>query len=402
MAKSSASSRLSKLLSQVEAIEDCTPTLLSDLILINQIPAPTFQELQRATFVKQRLEEFGLEEISMDSAGNVCAEIRAGKPDSGAVLMCANLDTDLAPEDNVFVSIDEDMAVGAGVARNGLGVAGLVALAEILAKGEMAIKRDVILAATVAQEGEGRSRGALEVGARYRDRTALAICMQGLGLNRIGHRSDAKLGFEVRCTALRDDRWHASAETRAIGCLSEVLLELYSISRPKRAETSLSIFEMSGGARSSMKADAVLRGEVTASDDATLDRLDRTLKSKVAKVAEATQQVVTLQPTGRFRRGGLPKSHGLVRRAIDVHRILGLEAMLGIHGGDGRALSEMGIPTLTVGLSTGGVLNDGREYVDISPVALGLKKVLLLATSAKGRDVRKGQSGSASATGQAN
>lgn len=391
---------MSKLLPEIEPVEGYTSTLLSDLILINQIPAPTFHEVQRATFVKQRLEEFGLKEVRMDSVGNVCAEISAGKSDSGAVLICANLDTDLGPEENIFVSIDEEMALGAGVARNGLGVAGLVALAEMITKDEISIKRDVILAATVAQEGEGHSRGIREVAARYRDRATFAICLQGLGLQRIGHRSDARFGFEVRCTARRDDRWHASAESRAIGCLSEVLLELYSIPLPKRAETTLNIFEIGGGARSSIKADAVLRGELTASDDVIVDKLDKILRSKVQKVAEATQQNVSLHPTGRFRHGGLSKSHALVRKAVEVHSLLGLEAILGVHGRDGSVLSEAGIPTLTVGLSTGGFLEDGTEYVDIPPIASGLRKVLLLAMSAKGRDVRKARSESASEAGR--
>ena len=400
MAKSRATSRFAKLLSEVEPVEGYTSTLLSDLILINQIPAPTFQEAQRATFVKQRLEEFGLEKVFMDEAGNVCAEISAGKANRGAVLICANLDTDLGPEDNIFVSIDEEMARGAGVARNGLGLAGLLALGEMLANGDVSIDRDVLLAATVAQEGEGGSRGAREVAARYGDRTALAICMQGLGLRRIGHRSDAKLGFEVRCTALRDDRWHASAESRAIGCLSEVLLELYSVPLPKRAETALNIFEISGGAQSGIKADAVLRGELTASDDAIVDRLDKVVKSKVSKVAAATQQSVCLHPTGRFRQGGLPKSHSVVRRAVEVHELLGLEAVLGVHGADGSLLSEEGIPTLTTGLSRGGFLEDGTEYVEIPPIALGLKKVLLLAMSARGRDVKRKRNEPDSGTGR--
>jgi tripeptide aminopeptidase len=400
MAKSSTPSRLSRLLSEIEPVESYTSTLLSDLILINQIPAPTFHEVQRATFVKQRLEEFGLKEVHMDSVGNVCAEVGTGDVDSGAVLICANLDTDLGPEENIFVSIDEEMALGAGVARNGLGVAGLVALAEMVAKDEIRIKRNVILAATVAQEGEGHSRGMHEVAARYRDRTAFAICIQGLGLQRIGHRSDARFGFEVRCTARRDDRWHTSAESRAIGCLSDVLLELYSIPLPKRAETALNIFEISGGARSSMKADAVLRGELTASDDEIVDKLDKVLRSKVEKVAEATQQSVNLHPTGRFRHGGLSKSDVLVRKAVEVHGLLGLEAMLGVHAGDGSLLSEEGVPTLTLGLSTGGFLEDGTEYVDIPPIASGLRKVLLLAMSAKGRDVRKVRSESASGAGR--
>jgi len=389
MPGSSKKDKLSELLGGLGNVEDYTSTLLSDLILTNQIPAPTLHEAQRARFVAQRLEEFGLEGVTIDDLGNVCVEIRKGKVKTGAVLVSANLDSELMPEENVFVSIEHDSAIGMGVGRNALGVAALISVAEMLSKGDVPVERDVILAATVGQEGEGRSRGMQRVAARYAERTAFALCLQGVGLRRIGHRSNARLGFEIRVTALRDDEWDSPAERKAVGCLSDIMLELYNVPLPKRSDTNLSIVGVSAGARSSQKADAMLRGEITSSDDGVVDRLEPLLEQKVEKVASATHMDVELRHTGRFRHGGLAKSDALLRRAVEIHKLLGLEVVLGAHAGDGSVLSKAGVPSLTLGLTTGGFLDDGRECVDIPPIPLGLKQVLLLMMTARGRGARR-------------
>ena len=57
--------------------------LLDLTVKIQQIPAPTFAEVQRAQYVKELFEAEGLGDISMDKVGNVYARLPgegAGKP----------------------------------------------------------------------------------------------------------------------------------------------------------------------------------------------------------------------------------------------------------------------------------------------------------------------------------
>ena len=66
---------------------------LLDLTMeIQQIPAPTFTETQRAQFVKGLFDAEGLQDISMDLVGNVFARLQGegkGKP----LIISAHLDT---------------------------------------------------------------------------------------------------------------------------------------------------------------------------------------------------------------------------------------------------------------------------------------------------------------------
>ena len=49
--------------------------LLDLAIAIQQIPAPTFHEAERAAFVRARFAEEGLQDVEIDSAGNVYARL---------------------------------------------------------------------------------------------------------------------------------------------------------------------------------------------------------------------------------------------------------------------------------------------------------------------------------------
>ena len=53
--------------------------LLDLAIAIQQIPAPTFHEAGRAGFVRARFAEEGLQDVEIDSAGNVYARLGSAR-----------------------------------------------------------------------------------------------------------------------------------------------------------------------------------------------------------------------------------------------------------------------------------------------------------------------------------
>ena len=79
--------------------------LLANALMIGEIPAPTFEEDARITFISNRFTELGLQNISIDEAGNGMAMIPGTKGRKN-LLICAHADT-------VFNSkIDHAMSVG--------------------------------------------------------------------------------------------------------------------------------------------------------------------------------------------------------------------------------------------------------------------------------------------------
>src|ERR1700683_3069232 len=95
-------------------------------IKITEVPAPEFQEGQRAQLMRKLLETCGLK-AHIDSTGNVVAE-HAGS-DGGAVLLAAHLDTVFPAATNVTVRQNGRRLMAPGIGDNGAGLAALLAIA---------------------------------------------------------------------------------------------------------------------------------------------------------------------------------------------------------------------------------------------------------------------------------
>ncbi|NKC16715.1 MAG: hypothetical protein GKR94_32340 [Gammaproteobacteria bacterium] len=106
--------------------------IVANAVMISEIPAPTEFEEERIQFINNRFEELGLQHTSIDEAGNAQA-ILPGRNPSHNILVAAHADT-LKDEARfgANVSIVENGIAGWGIADNGLGLAALVSLPEIL------------------------------------------------------------------------------------------------------------------------------------------------------------------------------------------------------------------------------------------------------------------------------
>src|SRR4029077_5493106 len=96
-------------------------------VRITEIPAPPFQEAQRAAAVKELLAETGVP-AHIDKTGNVIGELR-GENEKEIVVISAHLDTVFPPGTDVKVHRDASHMTAPGISDNGSGLAALLALA---------------------------------------------------------------------------------------------------------------------------------------------------------------------------------------------------------------------------------------------------------------------------------
>src|SRR3989442_2883887 len=97
---------------------------------ITEIPAPPFQEAQRAAVVKELLGDAGLA-VQIDKTGNVIGELR-GVNEKEIVVIAAHLDTVFPPGTDVRVHRDGSRMAGPGISDNGSGVAAVFAVSRAL------------------------------------------------------------------------------------------------------------------------------------------------------------------------------------------------------------------------------------------------------------------------------
>ena len=94
---------------------------------IQQIPAPTFAEQQRAAFVLDRFLRSGLDDVCTDATGNVYARL-PGSGSARPLIVSAHIDTVFLAGTNLSVHRAGDKIFGPGIGDNSLGVAGLFGL----------------------------------------------------------------------------------------------------------------------------------------------------------------------------------------------------------------------------------------------------------------------------------
>ena len=107
---------------------------IADLCLtIQGIPSPTGQEHERAEFVAAQLSQMGLEDVKVDDVPNVYARVK-GSGNGPGLMVSAHLDT-VFPNDTDLTSRREGAQLfGPGIGDNSMGLTGLLAVAQTLAR----------------------------------------------------------------------------------------------------------------------------------------------------------------------------------------------------------------------------------------------------------------------------
>src|SRR5512146_1803565 len=92
--------------------------LIDLTIAIQQLPAPTFHEAERAEFVRARFAEEGFKDVGLDPTGNVCARLAAKAPERPPVIVCAHLDTVFPLSVDLHCEREAERILGPGIGDN--------------------------------------------------------------------------------------------------------------------------------------------------------------------------------------------------------------------------------------------------------------------------------------------
>ena len=176
------------LLAHREALRHLREILFANVVMAGEIPAPTGYERRITRFLSDRFTECGLDNISLDQAGNVAGVI-SGKTGRRNLLVAAHVDKIWAESEDHTVSVGVGVMSGRGLADNSLGVAVLATLPLILDELGVELDANLVLLGTTRSFGRGDLRGMrffLENSAREIDS---ALCLEGIDLGRLSFSS---------------------------------------------------------------------------------------------------------------------------------------------------------------------------------------------------------------------
>ena len=68
----------------VDEIKSIRDSIITNIVLIGQVPAPTFKEKRRSSLFQERLAEFGVDEVTTDGYRNPIGIIRGTSQEKAA------------------------------------------------------------------------------------------------------------------------------------------------------------------------------------------------------------------------------------------------------------------------------------------------------------------------------
>lgn len=351
-------------------------------VTIQQIPAPTFGEGQRAEFIRDRFQIEGLQSIEMDSMGNVLGCF-PGRGEKHPLVVSAHLDTVFPFDTDLQVRREEDKIFGPGIGDNSLGLAGLFGLLWVLRdRNPSGLAGDLWFAANVGEEGLGDLRGMRAIVQRFGEHVLAYIILEGMALGEIYHRALGVRRYRVKVRTAGGHSWIDYGRPSAIHELAGIVTRLTQLKVPSRPRSSYNVGVIAGGTSvNTIASDAHLELDLRSEGAGALDNLVSQVE-QIVKEAELPGVKVTMELIGKRPAGKLASTHPLVRLAQQALKKQNLQSDLTIGSTDANIPLSQGLPAVTIGLSTGFGAHTRNEYIQTQPLANGLAQLVDLVESA--------------------
>src|SRR2546426_1864677 len=248
---------------------------------LTEIPAPPFQEADRAAAVKVLLSAVGLE-VSTDKAGNVIGLLRAGS-DQEVVVLSAHLDTVFPAGTDVKVHRTKGRMTAPGISDNGAGLAALVAVARAIHEARIRPQRTILLVADVGEEGEGNLRGMRALVDAYRDRLKAVIVMDGSGTDHVTTKALASRRIEAVISGPGGHSWSDFGIPNPINALVRASVRFLNTRVPANPRTTFNLGQIEGGTSvNSIPHEARLKVDIRSESEDELLRLETALRECMA------------------------------------------------------------------------------------------------------------------------
>ena len=356
-------------------------TLLANLVMISEIPAPTFQEKERVSFMLDRFTELNLINTSTDEYGNALG-ILSGTSGSRNILLVSHLDTFFDQKTDHSVSIGPKTVTGPAVGHNAVGLAALTVLPMCLEKMNIKLRSNLILMGSSQSLGRGSIGGLRFFLTNAKIPITAGICVEGVKLGKISHRSIGMMRCEMVYSTPENYDWKRFGAIGAIGTLSEIVTRIREIPIPNKPSTSITFGSIeSGTAYNVIATEGILKFEIRSETEEMVNKLKTDIESIVAEIASIYGIDVKLNVVGQRKPGGIPFIHPLTLCARKLLEHYDIDYWVQPSTSELSAFIDNNIPAITTGITTGVRKDKSTEEIAIEPIFKGLSALIGLVLS---------------------
>jgi tripeptide aminopeptidase len=350
-------------------------SMLELALKIQQIPAPTFGEDQRAEFVRSCFSAEALADVHLDSAGNALARL-PGQSSDKPLIISAHLDTVFPLDTNLAFQRSPEKITAPGMGDNSLGVAALFEILWRLRELRSIPPCDIWFVANVCEEGLGDLRGMRAVVDRFGGDVRGYLILEGMAFGHVYNRGTGVRRFRVTVHTAGGHSWSDYGKPSAINELAGLVTRLSAIKLPDTPRTTLNVGKFSGGTSvNTIAPQAQLELDLRSEDEAALQDLIRQVEGLVSAAnrpgVSIEKEVIGDRPAGSIR-----ADHPFIRAAINSLQKVEIDPLLTIGSTDANVPFSRNYPAVVLGVTTGGGAHTVNEYIDLPPISKGIKHLM--------------------------
>ena len=355
------------------ALEADDADTLEDQKRITVIPAPPFKEQARAEYYRKRFQELRLQDVRIDSEGNVIG-VRRGSGAGPKLVVSAHLDTVFPEGTDVSIKEKDGRLYAPGIADATRGLAELLSIARALNATGIRTVGDIWFVGTVGEEELGNLRG---VKALFRDNRDIdgfiTVESPSQGINAIGRVMVGSRRYRVTFKGPGGHSFGAFGVPSAIHAMGRAIAKISDVQTPKSPKTTFTVGTVTGGiSTTSIAGEAAMQIDMRSGDPEALRKVEAEILAHVKQAVadenarwNATSLSVDIALIGDRPIGSVALDSPMMQAAALAVQALGIEKILLTEGSNDANLPvSLGIPAIRTssGGRSGGVHTLGEWY----------------------------------------
>ena len=382
--------------------EDDERTLREHLEMC-QIPAPSYEEGEKAEYVKQKMVDAGLSDVHIDEVGNVLGTWK-GTGNGPRIMIAGHTDTVFPRETDLTLKKEGERYSCPGIGDDTRAVAELLSLARALNATGAHGEGDIVFCANVCEEGLGDLRGIKHAFKNSTNHYDGFISIDDKNTSGIIYQAVGSERYLVTFHGTGGHSFTGFGIPNPIHAMGRAIAKISDFQTPKNPKTTFSIGVVNGGtsvnviaAECSMLIDmrSVDAGELAKLSSKFHQAVEEAVQEENARWEDKDNRItVAFEQKGKRPAGTQEKSCQIVQAANAANQALGMETLyIGAASTDANIPISLGIPAITVGWGgKGGGEHTIHEWYEHKESWKGPQRDLLLILALSGyEDVRKYQ-----------
>ena len=368
---------LEKLPEYAHTLRTLKETIITNIVLLGQEPAPTFREQTRSQLFLDRLSDFGVDECTIDGYQNPIGIIRGTAKDKAPIFVVAHMDTAVGKDVNHNYVVNEETIKGAGIMDNAVGVGVLASLPFIFKSLGLQFESDIVLAGDIQSIGRGNLKGIRHLLKTWSTPIRGAVCIEGGEVGRLNYSSYGMIRGEIECALSMESGFEPQFKPNAILILNEIINQILKLRLPQRPRSRVIIGRISGGHKHGLIAyDATLGFEIQSDSDQMVKTIFGDITDIVNGAGHEYRVDLKLNTISSLHASRIGYAHPLVKSAVAAMHKLDLKPVSEPSESELSIFLSHDVPAVTLGVTRGRDYHLEGATMEIDPMFSGIAQIL--------------------------